>query len=265
MAYYNPPAIGGTKAQRPEEVTSGWGWVLPVLVAAGLVALLLAWSPIIGGGSGRVGDLLQDACVLVLAPPSSAGSGFIINTEGYIVTNRHVITGGEREPQGGMECIVVRQSGTPRKQSLKARLVDWGHGPIASADEIANDWAILKVDPPQPLPFLRIADSRKARATQPVYAAGYPGGPGNAAVGENPLLTIQEGTIRRMEPGQGGGIVRIDHSATLKDGSSGGPLVDVGGAVLGINNQINAAAGSNFAIPTHRLPDVWRRYAGHPG
>jgi len=265
MGYYDPPAVGGDKARLQEETAGGLGWLLPAAVAAVLVALLLVFSPILRGGTAP--DVVEKASVLVTVKAGQKelqGSGFIFNADGYIATNRHSITGSEAEPQGPVECQVLLHSGTAQRKPLTARVVTWGRGAIGNPDDMANDYAILKVESDSPLPYLKIADSRKAKKTQRVFAAGFPLGSARDSSGNGPGLVIQDGAVRDLlQTRGGGGIAAIDHSARLKPGMSGGPLVDVRGAVLGIDCQTQEAAASNYAIPAHRLADIWRQYGAH--
>jgi S1-C subfamily serine protease len=266
MAYYAPPAIGGDVADQYRETGGGLGWLLPALLGLVILALLIAFSPIVRGGGPAN---LERSCVLVLVEtgPSkgNVGSGFIFNSDGYVMTNRHVLSGGDGEPRGSEKVTVVLSSGTPRKTVLPARVVTWGRGAIAGPQALANDYAVLKVESPKPLACLRIADSRHAKRAERVYAAGYPGGFDRATSGNGPGLAIQDGAIRDLMRDEAGGLVCIDHSATLKQGNSGGPLTNTRGDVLGINEAIKEDTGSNLAIPTHRLADVWRQYGARAG
>ncbi|MBM3498402.1 MAG: trypsin-like peptidase domain-containing protein [Armatimonadetes bacterium] len=259
MAYYNPPAVGGDRAVPVGPAQGGLGWLLPVAIALVLAGLMFAFSPLMVNGDGW-----EKACVLVLVetePGSGAlGSGFVFSPKGYIMTNRHVLAKGEGEPKGEIECEVVLNSGTPSKQVLPARAVDWGRGPATGPQTMANDWAVLKVESQKPLQYLPVADSGGVTRETKVVAAGFPGGFDRAASGNGPSLAVQEGIIRDLVMDQGGGVVVFDHSATVKHGNSGGPLMTADHRVIGINTAINEESAANYAIPTHRLVDVWRKY-----
>lgn len=163
----------------------------------------------------------------------SLGSGFIISADGYIVTNNHVIS--PPDSRGRLESITVTLSDG---SEYEAQLV--------GADQ-ASDLAVLKIKAGKPLPFVKFGDSTKVRVGDWVVAIGNPFGLGG---------TVTSGIISAVyrNTGTGGAYDRyIQTDASINRGNSGGPLFDMQGNVIGINNAILSPSGGNvgigFAIP----------------
>lgn len=156
----------------------------------------------------------------------SLGSGFIIDSDGTIVTNNHVIEGAE-------EILVFLTDGT----RLPARIV--------GADE-KTDLAVLKVDAGRELPFVEFGDSEEAEVGDWVMAIGNPFGLGGSVT-----LGIVSARNRDIESGPYDSFIQTD--ASINQGNSGGPLFDMDGKVVGINTAIIARGGSSlgigFAVP----------------
>ncbi len=156
-----------------------------------------------------------------------AGSGFIIDPAGLVVTNNHVIGNATR-------VVVALQSG----QEFQARLV--------GVDEL-TDLALLRIEANTALPSVPWGDSSRLRVGQWVLAAGNPFGLGG---------TVTSGIIsaRGREIGAGPFDDFIQTDAPINPGNSGGPLFNVAGEVIGINTAIyspsGASAGIGFAVPS---------------
>ncbi len=161
------------------------------------------------------------------------GSGFLISDDGYIVTNNHVVTGGPRGEQVNQVTVTL----TNRKE-YKAKIV---------GRDVASDLALLKIDATG-LPFVHFAaDTSRARVGDWVIAIGNPLGLGS---------TVTAGIISAVQRniGSGGAYDRyIQTDTAINRGNSGGPLFDLQGNVVGINNMlispVGANIGVNFAIP----------------
>lgn len=160
------------------------------------------------------------------------GSGFLISSDGYIVTNNHVIAGGPR----GEEVNQVTVTLTNQKE-YKATIV---------GRDVASDLALLKIDA-SGLPFVKFATGGTARVGDWVVAIGNPLGLGS---------TVTAGIISAVQRnlGSGGAYDRyIQTDTAINRGNSGGPLFDLQGNVVGINNMlispVGANIGVNFAIP----------------
>lgn len=163
----------------------------------------------------------------------SLGSGFIISADGYVVTNNHVVAPGNRNST--IESITVIM---PDRTEYDATLV---------GRDAASDIAVLKISAKKPLPFVKFGDSNSARVGDWVIAIGNPFGLGGT-VTTGILSAIHRNT------GQGGAYDRfLQTDASINRGNSGGPMFDLNGNVIGINNAIISPTGGNvgigFAIP----------------
>lgn len=167
-------------------------------------------------------------------PVGSLGSGFIAHSDGYIVTNNHVV---DRAVQ-----IVVE---LPDGRKLPAELV--------SSDPGA-DIAILKVQSDKPLPALELGDSADLMIGEPVIAVGNPLGFSHSV-----SSGIVSANHRDLKDQQGrvmlGDLIQTD--AAINPGNSGGPLLNAYGQVIGINTAIRGDAQNiGFAIQVNRLRDL---------
>ncbi|GGC54032.1 hypothetical protein GCM10011504_35550 [Siccirubricoccus deserti] len=158
---------------------------------------------------------------------SGAGSGFVIDPAGYIVTNNHVVGNASR-------VVVALQDGS----ELQARVV--------GTDDL-TDLALLKVESRSALTSVTWGVSAQARVGSWVVAAGNPFGLGG---------TITSGIVsaRGREIGAGPFDDFIQTDAAINPGNSGGPLFNAAGEVIGINTAIyspsGASAGIGFATPS---------------
>src|SRR6266851_548253 len=172
-------------------------------------------------------------------PERGQGSGFLINEQGWILTNRHVVSG--RAPQ-----IQVTLAD---KTQYKAR--------ILGADD-NNDLALLKITPKGKLPFLRLGDSETLKVGQKVIAIGNPFGfDGTLTTGVVSAL----GRSIREESTNYDNMIQTD--AAINPGNSGGPLLDSHGSVIGINTMIYGTQGSigiGFAMPISRARSMLEEY-----
>jgi len=161
----------------------------------------------------------------------SLGSGFIISADGYVVTNNHVIT-----PDGRAE--------------LEEVTVTMPDGTVHTAEVVGkdaeSDLAVLKIEADRPLPFVRFGDSSQARVGDWVIAIGNPFGLGGTVTSG-----IVSAVLRRAGTGAYDRYIQTD--ASINRGNSGGPLFDMQGNVIGINNAIFSPSGGSvgigFAIP----------------
>ena len=169
------------------------------------------------------------------------GSGFVLDGQGYVATNAHVVTVGRN--RRAREVYVEFSDG----QRARARVV--GTDPNA-------DVALLKVDPRGlELTPLRLGSSGKLRVGEPVAAIGSPfGEPQSLSVG---VVSAVDRNIESLTRFQIGNAIQTD--AAINPGNSGGPLLDARGRVVGLNAQIRSRSGGGegvgFAVPM----DVARR------
>ncbi len=158
---------------------------------------------------------------------SGIGSGFVIDQEGYIATNYHVV-------ENAQDVEVHFKSG------LKV------FGEVAGVD-LDSDLAIIKVDvDPTELHVLQLGDSNQLRVGQTVVAIGNPFGlSGTMTVGIVSARGRTLESIRQTESGtffSAGDLIQTD--ATINPGNSGGPLLNLNGEVIGINRALQTGAGS---------------------
>lgn len=161
------------------------------------------------------------------------GSGFVVDSDGHIVTNHHVI-------EGAGEVTVVLNDGT----SHVARVV---------GRDTKTDLALLKIDVDRPLVAVELGDSSKARVGDWVLAVGNPFGLGGSV---NAGIISARG--RDINSGPYDDYLQID--APINRGNSGGPLFDIEGRVIGVNTAIFSPSGGNvgigFAIPAETVARV---------
>jgi serine protease Do len=161
---------------------------------------------------------------------TSLGSGFIVDGEGYIVTNNHVIQGAE-------DITVILRDDT----QLKAKLI---------GSDARVDLAVLKVDPPgkKPLPAVKFGDSDKTRVGDWVVAIGNPFG-----LGHSVTAGIISARGRSLSNESLDDYLQTD--AAINKGNSGGPLFNTEGEVIGVNTAIYSPSGTNaglaFSIPSN--------------
>ena len=179
-------------------------------------------------------------------PHGGQGSGFLVDTEGHILTNYHVV-------HDATTVEVVLASG----ETLDATVA--GRSP-------ADDVALLKVDPEdvagiEPLP---LADSTAVETGEMAIAVGSPFGLDNSiTVGVvSGVERSRPGVMRRPITGM------IQTDASLNPGNSGGPLLNAQGEVMGINTSIDASTafsivdpkGIGFAVPVNTAKDLMTRF-----
>ena len=171
------------------------------------------------------------------APRPRAGSGFIIDSDGYILTNNHVVDGAE-------EIIVALSD----RRELDAEII--GQDPL-------SDLALLKINE-ENLPTLDIARSGDVKPGQWVVAIGSPFG------FEHSVTAGIVSAVGRSLPEDNGSYVPfIQTDVAINPGNSGGPLLNLDGKVVGINSQIFTRSGGfmglSFAIPVDVAMEVTKQ------
>jgi serine protease Do len=168
--------------------------------------------------------------VVQVKTPSGLGSGFIINEDGYLLTNFHVTEG---ETQISVEVYHQKGGQLERKTYRKVRVV--------ALNKFA-DLALLKIDDEDAPKFVRVllGDSDKMVVGEHVFAIGSPMGFER---------TVTEG-ILSTKTRQLGGDLYLQTTTQINPGNSGGPLFNLRGEVVGITNmKITFSEGLGFAIP----------------
>jgi len=155
--------------------------------------------------------------------PRGVGSGFILSSDGFVMTNAHVV-------EDASEVLVT----LPDKREFKARII--------GADK-RTDVAVVKIDATG-LPALKVGDVSKLRVGEWVMAIGSPFGLDN---------TVTAGIVSAKQRDTGNYLPFIQTDVAINPGNSGGPLINMRGEVVGINSQIYSRSGGfmgiSFSIP----------------
>jgi S1-C subfamily serine protease len=165
-------------------------------------------------------------------PEQGTGSGFIIDQDGRIVTNYHVVSGTSQ----------LQVNLLDDKRNYRARIL---------GTDLRNDLALIKIEPRSKLHFLKLGDSEHVQVGQKVLAIGNPFGfQGTLTTGVVSSLgrSIQDERGRTLEE-----LIQTD--AAINPGNSGGPLLDSHGNVIAINTAIYGPQGNigiGFAMPVNR-------------
>jgi len=187
----------------------------------------------------------------ILSPERGTGSGVILTSDGYIVTNAHVVTGARRIRVllNSREREIGRGTGNGMRGPLEGKLI--------GMDRL-TDVAVIKVDATG-LPALPIVDSGDLKQGQIVLAFGSPFGLENSV-----SMGVVSGVARQIDPDNP--MIYIQTDAPINPGNSGGPLVDVDGNVVGINtfiySQSGGSEGLGFAIPGNIVKNVYEQLRG---
>jgi len=175
----------------------------------------------------------------------SLGSGFIVDKEGYVLTNRHVVDGADA-------IRVTLANG----KKYEAKLV---------GKDARTDVALLKIEPREPLTAIELGDSDHLDVGEWVMAIGNPFGLGGNSVTVGvvsykgrPLDLTTRGTPIEM----------IQTDASINPGNSGGPLLDTQGRAVGINTLIittgsNQSSGVGFAVPINAAKEILPQLRAH--
>ncbi|HEX7236210.1 MAG TPA: Do family serine endopeptidase [Gammaproteobacteria bacterium] len=162
------------------------------------------------------------------------GSGFLIDPNGYIVTNNHVAGGAD-------QITVTMQDG----RKFEAKLV---------GNDARSDLALIKIEGTG-LPYVAFGDSDKARVGDWVVAIGNPFGLGGTATAG---IISARGRDIRLDQYSDNDYLQLD--APINFGNSGGPVFNVAGQVVGVNTAIYSPNGGNvgigFAIPANQAKDI---------
>lgn len=179
----------------------------------------------------------------------SLGSGFIVDPNGYIITNDHVIDHADR--------IYVKLSTDPDTQD-PGRLAH-----IIGVDK-ATDLAVIKIDSDKPLPTVKMGNSDETQVGDWVEAIGSPFALSQTVTAG--IISAKNRTLEEGAPGQFQHFIQTD--AAINPGNSGGPLLDMNGNVIGVNTAIYTQSdgyqGIGFAMPSNTVVAVYNDLVG-PG
>ena len=215
-----PPSVYGPDGMAPDESVSAY-----VYEANSRSVTNIATR--IGSARGLFGE----------NPTSDSGSGFVLDRDGHILTNNHVVESAQR-------ILVTLSTG----QEYEAERV--GADPI-------NDMAVVRIKaPPEMLVPVRFADSSNLKVGMKVYAIGNPFGLQSTMT--TGIISSLDRTLPVTMARSIKSVIQID--AAINPGNSGGPLLNSHGEVIGINTAIASKTGQNsgigFAIPSNLLARV---------
>ena len=187
-----------------------------------------------GGQGGEAGTIRQ----------RSLGSGVIVDSKGYIVTNRHVVDKADR-------IRVKLQDENPASPGHDAKLIGMDQ---------ETDLAVIKIDLDRPLPAAKLGNSDGMEVGDWVLAIGSPFG-----LQETVTAGIVSAKGRNIVPNRQFQLF-IQTDAAINPGNSGGPLVNMAGEVIGINTAIltetSSYAGVGFAMPSNTVAQVYNQLIG---
>ena len=200
-------------------------------------------TPTSSAGASGVANVVRAAAPSVVevraqsaGGTAATGSGFVIDGQGRVVTNEHVIDGAD-------DVTIVTSDGKE-------------HGAEIVGSDPSTDIALLDVSDDAALPALRLGSTASLSVGDPVIAIGSPFGlQGTVTSG------IVSGLDREIQAPDGfpiDGAIQTD--AALNSGNSGGPLLDGRGRVVGVNSQIESRSGGNvgvgYAVPVETVSNV---------
>ena len=252
----------------------------------GLVFALCLWGPLPAGaepadatvfirltGHVRVlsgGDRIRREVLLDLPQVEvGTGSGFIVSSEGWVLTNHHVVTGAKLDAVidgvavviaievERIEVVLPREGGRPGSAS---------HRYVASvyASDPDLDLAVLSISAPE-LPVVSLGDSDVVATGDAVTAIGYPFGSrleiGKAQPSEAvPDVSVNAGSVSALRRNDAGDIRYLQTSAQLNPGNSGGPIVDADGYAVAVAQlAVERGAGVGFGVPINLVKAYLRR------
>jgi len=188
-------------------------------------------------GHGNAPDMPQQAF-----KREQSGTGFIVDSHGYIITNHHVVSGDHGAP---VDHIYVKMHGDSTE--YRARVI---------GIDIETDIAVIKIDPKHPLSPVTVGNSDGVQVGDWAVAIGSPFGL---------EATVTAGIISatgREVPGNDKQFQRfIQTDAAINPGNSGGPLLDIRGEVIGVNTMIatqnGGSQGVGFALPMNMVAKIY--------
>ena len=196
----------------------------------------------------------SDPATSVLAKQRTSGSGVLLSQDGDIITNAHVIEGARR-----IQVLLPRRVKSPIVENsiLKAQ-PKLREARVLGLDA-ETDLAVLRIDEVN-LPYLELGDSDLVRQGQIVFAFGSPLGLENSVT-----MGVVSSVARQLEPESP--LIYIQTDTAINPGSSGGPLLNTQGEVVGINTLIFSQSGGNegvgFAAASNIVRHVYKQIRQH--
>lgn len=205
-----------------------------IAILAVWAAAVFAQAPVPVGDQDIPNEVVRkvDPSVVAIQHEKAGGSGFVVSEDGYILTNGHVVRGGDDEdPTQPAKAITVILYD---EQKYPARVLGFSMDP---------DVALIKIDVSQKLRPVEFADSRAAHVGQHCFAVGTPVGL---------KRTFTRGILSNVDRTDLGTETKVFQTdAAINPGNSGGPLFNRNGRVLGINTYGGRGNSIGFTIPIH--------------
>jgi serine protease Do len=250
------PPEKSTQKPQPKPDESSTASVALLQINNALEGLAAKVSPavvqILVTGYGSVHEENRTQTALIVRQ-HAVGSGVILDPNGYIITNAHVVEGAQRIRVAlPLPTDTGRAVPIGKRRVIEARL-------IGAHKE--TDLALLKIDE-KDLPTLTLLTLQRPRVGQLVFAIGSPEGLQNSVT-----MGVVSAVFRQPDPAKALAYIQTD--APINPGNSGGPLVDMNGSVVGINtfilSQGGGSEGLGFAIPARIVDFVYQslRKYGH--
>lgn len=193
---------------------------------------------------------VQKAGQLKIAKVRGTGSGVIVDPNGYIITNLHVV-------RGAVKIKIILQKEPSKNLDLSSILKPVGdmvEGKIVGVDQ-ETDLAIIKIEGTN-FPYLLFGDSEELNPGQLVFAFGSPLGLTNSV-----SMGVVSSVARQLTPESP--MIYIQTDASINPGNSGGPLVNMMGEVVGISTLIFSQSGGNegigFAAPSNIVKRIYEQ------
>jgi serine protease Do len=207
---------------------------------------------IIVSSYGARDDARGDAS-MVVGPQRSTGSGFVIDPDGYILTNAHVVSGAQR-----VQIVLPSDKADGSlATALSSKMYMASARIVGITTEL--DLALLKIDGMK-LPALPLATYSEVRQGETVFAFGSPVGMRNSL--SHGLVSA---VARQVDPDSP--LIYIQTDTPINPGNSGGPLVNIRGEVVGVNTFSISQSGGNeglgFAVPSATARTVFRQLKEH--
>ena len=238
----------GTRPAEPARVLQQLNSAIEELTAR--ISPAVVQVLVTGYGPLEQGHQAQTALV---GREQAIGSGVIVDSHGYIITNAHVVEGAQKihvalplpMPQSSEQIVPVG-----KERLVEAHLVGLHRD---------SDLALLKIDQTG-LPTLELGSERQVRQGELVFAVGSPEGLQNSVT-----MGVVSSVARQADPSRP--LVYIQTDAPINPGNSGGPLIDADGYVIGITTFIFSEGGGSeglgFAIPARIVDFVYKSLRKH--
>ena len=238
-----PPRLDGKSPANLHEL-SGWFEALAGRVSPAVVQVI----------SSGFAPVRRDAlAAVVVSKRRSTGSGVIVDRNGHVITNAHVIVGARR-----VQVLLASRIKPLRGRSILSPRAKFREAKIVGFD-VETDLAVLKIKA-QNLPFVPFGDSDDLRPGQLVFAFGSPLGLENSVT-----MGVVSSVARQLRPGDP--MIYIQTDTAINPGNSGGSLINADGQIVGINtlifSQSGGSEGIGFAAPSNIVRTAFEQIEKH--